>query len=93
LTASWRQYSREQIKHSILGLAGSVYIILGKDLKWIFSRSIETLAFEEEETNIQFLAYSSVLIARRIKNTETVRHNIGRVPVKIYLPNEPFLRR
>ena len=66
LTAGGHQYSREQIKHSILILAGVAYMILGKDIKWIF-RTIETLALEEDETDIQFLAYFGVLIANRIK--------------------------
>jgi len=69
LTASGHQYSREQIKHSILILAGIAYIILGKDIKWVF-RTIETLALEEDETDIQFLAYFGVLIADRIKKQQ-----------------------
>jgi hypothetical protein len=47
-------------------LAGIAYIILGKDIKWVF-RTIETLALEEDETDIQFLAYFGVLVANRIK--------------------------
>jgi hypothetical protein len=41
-------------------------MILGKDIKWIF-RTVETLALEEDETDIQFLAYFGVLITDRIK--------------------------
>jgi hypothetical protein len=67
LTTGGHQYSREQIKHSILILAGVAYMILGKDIKWIF-RTIETLALTEEEMDIQFLAYFGVLISNRIKS-------------------------
>jgi hypothetical protein len=69
LTTSGYQYSREQIKHSILILAGVAYMILGKDIKWIF-RTIETLALTEDETDIQFLAYFGVLISNRIKKQQ-----------------------
>lgn len=69
LTAGGHQHNREQIKHSILILAGVAYMILGNDLKWIF-RTIETLALEEDETDVQFLAYFGVLIANRIKKQQ-----------------------
>jgi hypothetical protein len=66
LTARGHHYSREQIKHSVLILAGVAYMILGKDIKWIF-RTIETLALTEEQTDMQFLAYFGNLITNRIK--------------------------
>ena len=60
-------FSSKQIEHSIGILAGSAYIIIGKDIKWIF-RTIETLATVEEESDIRFLAFFSDLIIKQIKN-------------------------
>jgi hypothetical protein len=68
LVGNNQHFSPKQIEHSIGILAGAAYIIIGKDIKWIF-RTIETLAtVEEEESDVRFLAYFGDLIAERIKN-------------------------
>ncbi len=59
-------FSSKQIEHSIGILAGVAYIIIGKDVKWIF-RTIETLAIVEEKPDMRFLAYFGDLTVEQIK--------------------------
>jgi hypothetical protein len=66
LAGSNQHFSAKQIELSIGILAGAAYIVIGKDVKWIF-RTIETLAMVEEKSDVRFLAYFGDVIVERIK--------------------------
>lgn len=66
LTAQGFHFSRQQIERSIRILAGAAYMMVGKDTQWIF-RTIETLAVQDEEDDVKFLAFLGDITSERIR--------------------------